>query len=133
MNEIDALKLVQKYITGWKENNLDQIIQSLTEDCLIIESHGPTYEGISAIKCWFELWLAANSYVTQWDITSFYFCDKQETAFCEWEFACISHDQEYTLPGISVIKFSNTKISYLHEYRMTHAPYIWKREKLAST
>jgi ketosteroid isomerase-like protein len=132
MKETDALKLTQQYISGWKENDVAQIIAPLTKDCTVIESHGPTYRGVAAIKHWFELWLAANSIVKKWNIKSFYFCEQQQTAFCEWDFACVSRNQEYTLFGISVIKFSDHKINYLHEYRMTHAPYRWNGERLQS-
>jgi ketosteroid isomerase-like protein len=132
MRKTDALKLTQQYINGWKANDLAQIIAPLAEDCTVIESHGPTYQGIVAIKRWFELWLAANSHIKKWDITAFYFCEQQQTAFCEWDFSCVSHNEEYSLLGISVIKFSDHKINYLHEYRMTQKPYSWNGEQLQS-
>jgi ketosteroid isomerase-like protein len=132
MKETDAFRLTQQYINGWKENDLAQIIASLADDCTVIESHGPTYQGIAAVERWFELWLAANSHVKKWDITSFHFCEQQQVAFCEWDFACVSHNEEYALLGISIIKFSDHKINTLHEYRMTHAAYSWKGERLQS-
>ena len=36
---------IQKYIDGWKEGNSNKIMSVLTNDCFIIESHGPTYNG----------------------------------------------------------------------------------------
>ncbi len=53
----DALNLVQLYMNGWKHNNLTMLTSCLTADCTIIESHGPMYQGIDALK--------------QWDITAF--------------------------------------------------------------
>ena len=132
MNKKTAVHLVQQYIDGWKQNDLDRIIACLTNDCCIIESHGPIYQGIAAVRTWFALWLAANSHIKKWDIKSFYFCTEQQTAFCEWDFACVSHDEEYTLPGISVVKFSANKINFIHEYRMTHDAYPWHGEQLQS-
>lgn len=127
-----AFDLVQRYITGWKENDLTIILSCLTNDCVIIESHGPTYCGIADIECWFQFWLAANSTVTQWDIRSFNFCEPQTTAYVEWDFTCISNNVEHTLRGISVIRFSEKKIAFIHEYRMTHLAYPWTKDQLKS-
>jgi hypothetical protein len=127
-----ALELIQQYISGWKQNNLQLITSCLTKNCVVIESHGPTYHGIGDIERWFEYWLQANSTVTKWDILSFSFCEKEQTAFCEWEFICLSNHIEYSLPGISVIKFKNNKIAFIHEYRMTRSAYQWNRDELKS-
>src|SRR3989338_5876426 len=96
-NNIDiekiAFNLIQQYIDGWKQNNLT-----------IITS-----------------WLAANSKITKWNILSFYFCNEKKTAFVEWDFSCISNNIEYLIPaGISVVRFVEQKIAFIHEYRMTH-------------
>ena len=37
--------IVQRYVDGWKKGNESEILDALTEDCIIIESHGPTYRG----------------------------------------------------------------------------------------
>lgn len=124
--------IVQIYINGWKQNNLDMILSSLAEDCVIIESHGPIYQGSAALKKWFALWLQANSQIKNWDIKSFYFCSDKHTAFTEWDFSCISNGAEYSFPGISIFKFRNQKIELIHEYRMTHNPYVWNGHMLQS-
>lgn len=94
-----ALTLIQQYMAGWKQNDLSKIINSLTQDCLIIESHGPSYHGINEVICWFKLWLKANSIVLRWDVQTFYYLAQQ-------------------------------KISFIHEYRMTHAAYHWSGTEL---
>lgn len=127
-----AFDLVQRYINGWKQNDLQMILSSLAENCIIIESHGPTYEGISDVESWFKFWLAANSIVTQWDMLSFYFVEEINTAYIEWNFSCDSRGSQYSFPGISIIKFSNEKIWFIHEYRMTHQPYEWDGDSLRS-
>ena len=99
---------------------------------MVIESHGPTYHGIPDIESWFKLWLGAKSTVTRWDILSFSFCETVKTAFCEWDFACVSNEIEYALPGISVLKFADQKISFIHEYRMTQPAYEWEGKELKS-
>ncbi len=78
------------------------------------------------------LYPSSESEILKWNITSFVFCEKKQTAFCEWDFDCISNNTKYTLPGISVIKFSDHKISFIQEYRMTHPPYEWQGDELKS-
>jgi len=39
-----------------------------------------------------DFWEEAKSKITKWDILSFYFCNKEQTAFCEWDFECVSND-----------------------------------------
>src|SRR3990167_7109975 len=108
------------------------ILSCLTENCMVIESHGPTYHGIADIERWFKFWLEAKSKVTKWDIASFFLCEKEQTAFVEWDFSCISNEIEYSLLGVSVIKFMKGKISFIHEYRMSRQPYIWNKNELVS-
>lgn len=132
MNKKTALALVQQYVNGWKQNDLEKIISALSEACIVIESHGPTYHGINAITCWFDFWTKAKSTITQWDITSFYFNENEETSFFEWNFSCTSNNAQYSFSGISIVKFLNKKIILIHEYRMTHPAYIWKGDKLES-
>lgn len=126
------MDLFQQYVSGWKQNHLPHILSCLTEDCIVIESHGPTYQSISDMKRWFEYWKAANSKITKWDILSFSFCEQNNTAYAEWDFSCVSNNQTYSFPGISVIKFTEEKISFIHEYRMTHQAYLWQRDTLKS-
>lgn len=132
MKEKEALIQLHHYIDGWKSNDLSMILSSLDENCVIIESHGPIYKGIGDVERWFEFWLAASSKINKWDLLSFCFCAKEQTAFAEWDFCCISGEVEYNLPGISVFKFSEQKISFIHEYRMTRPAYHWKGDKLDS-
>ncbi|MCC2667089.1 MAG: putative cytosolic protein [Gammaproteobacteria bacterium] len=127
-----ARELVQQYIEGWKQNNIQLITSCLNQDCIVIESHGPRYHGVSDIERWFAFWLKANSRVVEWNILSFSFCEKDQTAFCEFNFACISNDQKYAFPGVSVVKFSDRKIAFIHEYRMTNPAFNWKGDALTS-
>lgn len=126
------MELFQQYVNGWKQNHLPLILSCLAEDCIVIESHGPTYQGITDIKRWFEYWKEANSKIIKWDILSFCFFEQNETAYTEWDFSCVSNKQSYSFPGISLIKFTEEKISFIHEYRMTHQAYPWQRDALQS-
>lgn len=50
VEEKEAFELTQMYINGWKQNDLKMITPCLTENCIIIESHGPTYYGMRDIE-----------------------------------------------------------------------------------
>ncbi len=132
MNEKNAFNLISQFINGWKQNNLQMIVSSLDEHCQVIESHGPTYDGISEIKHWFTSWLEAESLVKKWDIMSYFFQKEKDTAFVEWDFSYLSKGVEHSLPGISVVKFTEQKIALIQEYRMTHKAYAWKGDELKS-
>jgi hypothetical protein len=117
---------------GWKNNNLHALLSCIHEDCVIIESHGPTYHGAKDLKKWFELWMDAESHILRWKIESFIFAKKEQTAFCQWDFACISNSTEYAFLGMSIYKFNHNKISFIHEYRMSQPPYRWMGNTLNS-
>ncbi|WP_423062418.1 nuclear transport factor 2 family protein [Candidiatus Paracoxiella cheracis] len=132
MNSQEALSLIKDYISSWKNNDFNLIASSLHNQCTVIESHGPIYHGLNDIKSWFDFWLAADSKILKWDLTSYYFCHHETTAFIEWEFECISNNTTYPLSGISLIKFLDNKIIHIHEYRMTKAAFDWDRKRLVS-
>lgn len=124
MNLKDARKLIQMYVDGWKANNIDLICKPLAENCLIIESHGPIYHGLTDVKDWVQSWISDKYKVDKWSITSFYFVEN--IAIFEWQFAFSS--QEFStreINGISIVKFDEDKISSLREYRTTKSLYDW--------
>lgn len=122
MNFEDARKLIQMYVDGWKENNIDLICKPLAKNCIIIESHGPTYKGLNDVKEWVKKWISENFKVDKWNITSFYLFE--DISVFEWQFAFFSpKTSSRTIDGISVVKFRNNKISFLREYRTTKSLY----------
>ena len=123
MTEKIAYNLISSYVQGWKEDNIALITQPLSSDCLIIESHGPTYKGIRTIRKWVKVWIASGNKVTKWDINSFYFTGR--AAIFEWVFKCIVKSKFYHIDGITIVVFKNNRIKYLHEYRMTKPAYKW--------
>jgi hypothetical protein len=109
-----AYQLVQQYVKGWKTNNLPAILDSLSADCLIIESHGPTYRGSEDIRRWAGAWFIQGR-VECWDITSFVFAGG--AAAFEWRFGARS---KVRLPSTGPASpFSGDRIAALREYRMT--------------
>lgn len=124
MNYEKAKKLAERYVEGWKDNNLEKILEPLVEDCTIIESHGPTYRGHGDVRAWVESWIAEGYKVDKWNITSFLFAD--DSAVFEWHFefsGAASPTRE--IDGVTIVKFKDGKIEYLREYRTTEPLYDW--------
>ncbi len=105
MNEHIAHHLIQDYLDGWKQLDLSLVLSSLSEDCLIIESHGPTYQRVEEVRRWIDTWIKTRSRVIRWDLRSFYFSEKEKTAFCEWDFHCVANQKDYVLVGASLVQF----------------------------
>jgi ketosteroid isomerase-like protein len=114
---VDHKALIEEYVTGWRENNLSKILNTLTQDSLIIESHGPRYKGKRNVEKWIETWKRAGNKVTKWKIKSFYYLENSHAAFFEWDFECVVGGEKHKLAGISVVKFKDGKIAYVREYR----------------
>ena len=87
MDRQQAYKLIELYVEGWKDNDIDKILTTLNDDCIIIESHGP----------------------------SFYY--DSDVAIFEWNFECVVNNENYKLSGVSVVEFKGDKISEIREYR----------------
>lgn len=116
MTEKIAFNLILKYITGWKEHDLSLILSSLAPDCVIKESHGPVYIGLINVEYWFNCWHALKKNVTKWDITSYSYSAKNNTAFIEWDFEYKTIDGVFAITGASVIAYSKNSISSITEY-----------------
>lgn len=108
-------ELIQEYINGWKQGNVDKILNVLIEDCIIIESDSSKYNGKNDILKWINDWIFKNNTVNRWDIVSFY--EDKDTAFIEWVFECTVEKEKHNIEGISLVKFENNKICFIREYR----------------
>lgn len=123
--ETDHRHLLVTYIEGWKSGNQEKILSPLTEDCLIIESHGPTYRGKEKIKQWITYWNQTGGQIKKWDLYSFY--SLKNELFAEW-FVDLFYDYgraHEAFQGLTIAHVSQGKISCLKEYRMTADPYEW--------
>ncbi len=116
MTEKQARKLVEDYNSGWVDGDGSKILSTLSADCIIIESHGPTYHNTDEVKQWMGEWFATGK-VDKWDIKTFFFID--DTVFFEWSFACTIDSKTSSIEGVSIVKFKGNKINFIHEYRMT--------------
>jgi uncharacterized protein (TIGR02246 family) len=123
MNKKEAETLIDAYVDGWRKNDGSKILATLAPDCVIVESHGPTYRGIETVRKWVERWIAEGSRVDRWDITSFRFTD--DVAVFEWGFECTAGGRHYQIDGISWVEMDEAGIVVLREYRRTELPYEW--------
>ena len=124
MNEQLAKSIIETYVTGWLENNPEQILETLTPDCLIIESHGPTYRGRDVVEAWITSWYQEGNHIGRWEITSFFYVDGQ--AAFEWIFECGGDWGDMLIEGVSIVRFEDDKIAYLREYRSTEPLFDWQ-------
>jgi ketosteroid isomerase-like protein len=125
VNRQDACRLISAYVEGWKTNDAPRVIGTLTQNCVIVESHGPTYRGLEIARRWIEGWLGRGNTVDRWDITSLHLAEAERVAVFEWEFECTADGVHYEIGGISIVEFEGDKIVALREYRMTEPPYDW--------
>lgn len=116
-------QVIERYVDGWKNNNPDLILGSLTHDCVVIESHGPVYRGKEKVRAWVEQWIAEGSTVDDWSIASFY--EIGDTVFFEWSFECTVEEKKHSIEGITVAKIKNDLIHSLREYRTAKPLYNW--------
>ena len=117
-----AKELVKQYTEGWVNGDERLICAPLSETCLVIESHGPTYHGIPEIKRWIQDWTRSNK-VDSWTIKSFAFTN--DTACFEWDFKCTCAGMSDQIYGASFVRFIDQKISSICEYRITVLADSW--------
>ena len=91
---MEEKSLIQNYMDGWKAGNEIKILNSLSENCVITESHGPIYHGIAMVKKWIAEWTKFNK-IKKWDLTSFYLFD--HTICCELNFSYIGNEKRKNL------------------------------------
>jgi ketosteroid isomerase-like protein len=118
-----ARALITAYVEGWRAGDADRVLSTLTSDCLVIESHGPTYRGAGLVREWLTSWFADGGGIPRWDITSVV-RDGDSAAF-EWVFTATGSWGEATFDGATVVRFRDDRICYLREYRCTEPPYDW--------
>jgi hypothetical protein len=122
MNKKDLIEL---YVDGWRNNDKEKILSSLSSDAIVIESHGPLYRGIEKVGEWIDFWITEGSIVNSWDITSF--VETEDAVYFEWIFECTVKGKVHTIEGISVVKFENNKIKYIREYKTSEPVFEWKK------
>ncbi len=113
--------LVDTYVAGWRDGDRERILSVLTEDCEIIESHGPVYRGKDAVARWVDRWNADGSRVERWEVTSF--SPLPGGAVFEWSFSCTVAGVRHELDGVSLVEVHGGRIATMREYRRTAPPF----------
>lgn len=122
MTDKQAKQLVETYIYGWRDHDMEKILDVLADDCVIVESHGPRYNGKEKVQMWIEDWIDEGSNVLKWEISKIYYAGDE--AFCEWSFASETDEMIDEFEGITIFHFdSKGKIKKLREYRTTDPIY----------
>ena len=117
MKPEQANQLFADYVEGWLKGDSRQITKTLTQDCLIIESHGPRFEGKDEVLKWVCEWNQKGSQVIEWKIKKHIF-ENNEGAF-QWFFRYVMENEEQEIDGISFVEFKEGKISKITEYMRT--------------
>lgn len=65
---------IRKWFSMWIDKNCEGIEDLFCQGAVYVESWGPKYTGINAIKHWFEEWNTRGS-VKTWDIKQFFHKD----------------------------------------------------------
>jgi hypothetical protein len=118
-----ADRLICRYVDGWRDADAAMILASISADCVITESHGPTYRGKDQIARWIETWFGAGGEVLLWEIRSLEALGN--AGFFEWSFACKWLEERYDFEGASVVRFRDEKIASIREYATTAPLYDW--------
>ncbi len=111
-----ARELIEKYVKGWKDRNLDMLLEVVHEQVEVWECTGAIYQGKKTLEKWFTDWYQGTNRITHWDIDSFGFDNEESAAFIEWKFRCIHENKEYQFEGSSVIYFKDELIFRVNEY-----------------
>jgi len=121
--DLVASGLVRRYVEGWKAADSAAILSTLSTDCVIIESHGPTYRGKEQIKRWIQSWFAEGNTIDGWDITSLLVSG--DVCALEWVFSYTVGGVRKSFEGASFARLCGPGIALLREYRMTEPRYEW--------
>lgn len=117
MNQLDA------YIDAWRRHDVAGVLDTVTDDCVIIECYGPVYRGHRRVEQWMHAWFAAGGSVDDWTITSQAMAGR--TLIAEWRFSCTWQGGKATFEGATVARLAGAKIAYLREYATSAPLYDW--------
>lgn len=111
------------YIDAWRRHDVGAVLNTLTDDCVVIESYGPVYRGRPRVEQWMHAWFAAGGRVDAWDITTI--AAAGDSVMAEWSFACTWRGQTAVFEGSTIARLHGDRIAYLREYATTAPLYDW--------
>jgi len=57
------------YIDAWRRRDIKGVLDTLADDCVIIECYGPVYRGRPRVEQWMRAWFGAGGSVDSWEST----------------------------------------------------------------
>ncbi|REJ17886.1 MAG: nuclear transport factor 2 family protein [Paenibacillaceae bacterium] len=119
----NLISIFEQYVSGWKRAEIETVLETLDEDCIITECYGPVYRGRDNVRLWMEKWLGEGNRVLEWDVRTCVI--GQDAAAFEWRFKCLWHGEESGFEGSSIVQYRNGKILTMREYATTADLYEW--------
>ncbi len=117
MNQLHA------YVDGWRRHDIPAVLETLTDDCVVIELYGPVYRGTARVEQWMNAWFGAGGIVDAWEITSS--ASAGDTLVVEWRFECTWKGSLGAFDGSTIARLDRGRIGYLREYATTAGLYDW--------
>lgn len=117
------MNLLRAYIDAWVRHDIAGVLATLTEDCVAIESYGPTYTGTARVEEWMRTWFEQGGSVTSWVVTRAF--ETPQSLIAEWTFSCVWNDRPATFDGATIALVDGGRIRYLREYATTAPLYEW--------
>jgi ketosteroid isomerase-like protein len=113
------------YIDAWRRHDIPGVLDTLTEDCVVIESYGPVYRGTDRVEQWMRAWFGAGGTVDGWEITGE--ASAGTTLLTEWVFSCTWQGSPATFDGATIATSVEPggRIRRLREYATTAPLYDW--------
>lgn len=116
MERSEARELIDRYFTAWLEADREAFLSCLHPKAVVRECNGTAYAGREELEWWFRDWNRDGNRVLRWNIHTSGFDVQEETAFVEFEFACIYERTEYAWLGSSIIRFADGAMREVNEY-----------------
>ncbi len=113
---VGAGDLLRAYAAGWLAGDVDAVLATVAEDVVILESHGPRYEGAAALRSWLDSWVSGGDRVHRWEITRLVESPDGSEAAAEWDFSCTAGGVVYDILGATVATARDERLTTITEY-----------------
>ncbi len=106
-------EVIRAWFDMWLRAGCEGIEELFTPDAVYIESWGPEYRGLAAIKHWFTEWNTRGR-VLRWDIKQFFHSESQTAV--EWFFENTVDGRRERFDGVSIVRWTHGRIARLQEF-----------------
>ena len=120
---MSGVSQLRRYIDGWRRHDVAAVLDTLTSDCVVIESYGPVYRGRDRVGQWMHALFGAGGRVEGWEVAAYDAAGDLLTA--EWRFTCTWRGGIGSFEGASIARLHDGRIVYLREYATTAPLYDW--------